>query len=436
MRRDSVDTRPISIRDSFPATTRSIVTLLRPLNLELLTLQSQVSAAAARRDASGLSAPLTLSGEAEEVPGAAISHAGSLRLDVQQQLWTGTRRGAERAVADADISQARALYAAEELAFTARIAVLLETLTGGTTIANRLRTEAQLLDDVSRGIMTRFSVGDARYVDVLRLRTERLRVMNELARVTSETRSARVALMALTTGDAKATQELTAHLDQILAKQTDEKGDTSTVEMLPAPPEAAHALTLSVAVHTARADLDRSRALLTLGSASRRPQVAGSIGVQRFGDVGRGNADHHFGIAVAGSITLPFTARTANQRSAAADQAQVAAADMRVRDAQATAETQLTIATNQYLAARDRLTAYDLTLLRGSREERSGALHAYRAGTMTLLELLDFERALVQAETGYTHARLDAARAYAGVIAVITGSNDIVSAFSLGDTRQ
>ena len=66
------------------------------------------------------------------------------------------------------------------------------------------------------------------------------------------------------------------------------------------------------------------------------------------------------------------------------------------------------MARERYEAARERLAGYDATLLRAAGEERESALAAYRTGDLSLLELVDFERALSRAEIDRLRAGLDA----------------------------
>jgi outer membrane protein TolC len=416
----------VVVNDSLPII-EELVQLLRSHNPELRTLQSRLAETRARHAASGGVPAVVLSGEIEEVPGVAVGRSGSLRVDVQRAFRTGARQRAERAVVHADITHAEAARDAGELAFIARVTVLVETLVGRTRIATRLRAEAQLLDDVGAGLTARFAVGDARYVDVLRLRAERLGVMNEVARVTSHARSARTMLLGMAGDDSAVVQTLSVRLDTLVHRTTSEKNEEYAI---PAPPDLARAMALSFAIRSGSAEEERSAALAALGAELRKPVVTGSIGLQRFGDVGTPAPDRRIGVTVGASLPLPFTVRAANRRAAAANAARLTAAASATSATRASTRTHLVVANDRYSAARERMAAYDLTLLRGAREERAGALQAYRTGAVTLLELLDFERALVHAETGRVNARLDAVSAYANVIALIT-SPDTPPALSM-----
>ena len=84
---------------------------------------------------------------------------------------------------------------------------------------------------------------------------------------------------------------------------------------------------------------------------------------------------------------------------------------------------ELAAARERYESARIRLSAFDAALLRGAREEREAALASFRTGDLSLIELLDFERALARAETSAC-GMLDAADALADLLAGGTGGPD------------
>ncbi|HCT57123.1 MAG TPA: hypothetical protein DGD08_07905, partial [Gemmatimonas aurantiaca] len=89
-------------------------------------------------------------------------------------------------------------------------------------------------------------------------------------------------------------------------------------------------------------------------------------------------------------------------------------------------------ARERYSAARERLDAFDAALLRGARDERESALAAYRTGSLSLLELLDFERALSRAEIERIRALVDAADAWADLLGADERSDSHVSSPSNG----
>jgi outer membrane protein TolC len=97
------------------------------------------------------------------------------------------------------------------------------------------------------------------------------------------------------------------------------------------------------------------------------------------------------------------------------------AAARAARDAAAAdARAVLGSALERYKSARERLTLFGQALLRGVREERESALAAYRAGELSLVELLDFERALARAEITRLESGIEAAEAYAELLMNVT----------------
>jgi outer membrane protein TolC len=115
---------------------------------------------------------------------------------------------------------------------------------------------------------------------------------------------------------------------------------------------------------------------------------------------------------------LPFTAGNANRARTLAAEQGILAADA-ARDVVINhAHVQLQAALDRYESARTRLAVYDAALLQGARDERDVALAAYRNNELSLLELLDFERALAQAEIARIRSVLDGADA---LFSLLTG---------------
>ncbi|HEX6042676.1 TolC family protein, partial [Longimicrobium sp.] len=145
-----------------------------------------------------------------------------------------------------------------------------------------------------------------------------------------------------------------------------------------------------------------------------RPRFSGAVGLQRFG---AGDGGGSVGLTLGGSVTLPSTARRANQAALASADAEIAAATAELDAAVALTRAELAAARERYEAARVRLSAFDAALLRGAREEREAALASFRTGELSLMELLDFERALARAETERLRSAVDAANALADLYA-------------------
>lgn len=373
-------------------------------NPAVATARAALTAARARAGATGFARPAYVSTGFAEAPNGRIDQ-GNVRLEVGGELFTGGRRRAARGVADVGVQAAEAALGAaarQADAVTVRAAV---RATGSAAVAARLAGEDALLAGAEDGVRARFAVGDARYVDVLRLRTERLRVQTERAVALAEARAGIATLRGLL-GDSAAT------LLPLPSSITTAFADRWRT-LLPEPPAADSLVALAGDVQRAAAAVTRAQAERTLAAAERRPQVDGVAGVQRIGQANQGAA---FGPTLGLTVSLPFTAARANRLGAeAADRAVLAAEASRAATVTAV-RARIAAAAERYAAARERLAVFDAALLRGAREERESALASYRTRGLSLLELLDFERALARAEIDRVRALVDAADAYADLV--------------------
>ncbi|HEU0298412.1 MAG TPA: TolC family protein, partial [Longimicrobium sp.] len=380
-------------------------------NPELSARRAAVEAARSRVLATGFGEPAALSAEIEEVPDGIDLTGASVRVEVGREFVAPARREAARAFATTNVRIAEASLAAAAAQLDAAVLRSLTAAAGWGAIARRLAAEDSLLVGAEEALTSRFSVGEARFVDVLRLRTERLRVQGDRAQALAEARAARVALQGLL-GPIEGRDAL---IDAAVA----ETGPRLVV--LPPAPDPDSLLARSAAVLVAQAAVERARAGRALTAAEQRPRFSGAVGLQRFGaDDGGGSV----GLTLGGSMTLPSTARRANQASLASADAEIAAAMAELDATIAGVRAELAAALERYEAARVRLSAFDAALLRGAREEREAALASFRTGELTLIELLDFERALARAETERLRSLLDAADALADLFAAGAGGPD------------
>jgi len=377
---------------------------------ELKALRLEFEAARARHGAAGRPGPVVLSGEIEDVPDGYDLGGAAIRLEIGREFLTGGRSAAARALAAAEVREAEVALAAAERRLAARVVQELARGVAATGTARRLAAEDSLLLAAEGSLRDRFSVGEARYVDVLRLRTERLRVQTDLAQAIADARVARAALLGLARPEDR--DELTASLDSALIAMA------TPDESLPAAPPLDSLMMLAGEVGVADAAVERARAGQDVTRAEQRPLFAASIGAQR--GIGE-DGGRSFGPVLGASLSLPFTARRANAAATLAAERDVEAAEAARVAVVARVRADLAGALALYDAARERLSVYDAALLRGAREERESALAAYRTGELSLLELLDFERALSRAEIERLRARAIAAEAYANLIAASAG---------------
>ncbi len=383
-------------------------------NPRLAAQRSAVAAAQSRFRAAGFAAPAVLSGEMEDVPGGTDFGGAGFRVEIGKEFLTGGRSVAARALAAAEVQAAEAALYAAELRMRAATARALTQALGWSAIARRLAAEDSLLIGAEASLRGRFAVGDARYTDVLRLRTERVRVQTERAGALAEARIGLAALEGLL-GDGVAEA---APLVRMVAAAPPTA--LSPIDLSP-PPDVDSLLAVSGRVRLAKAALDQARAARATVRADQRPRIAGAIGAQR---VGGEDGDFAVGPTVGLSVTLPFTARRANRTAAEAADHAVAAAQAELAAARAEVRADLMAARTRYEAARERLAAFDAALLRGVRQERETALAAYRSGELSLIELLDFERALARAEVEQRRAHIEAVVALADLISGAAGAAD------------
>jgi outer membrane protein TolC len=313
---------------------------------------------------------------------------------------------------------ARVVLAAAERQVVAQASRALYAAAAWHAIARRLAAQDSLLSAAEGAVRSRFGVGEARYVDVLRLRAERLRVQSDRATAGTEADVALLSLAALAGDSIAATNAVTA-VDR--ATPSVSEGPAGTEFALPVAPTVESLVAIAADVRLADTRLAQAAAERQLVLARQRPAASASIGLQRIaadGDRGAG-----LGPVVAAGISLPFTARAANRAAEAAADERTSAAVVARTATMAATRTRLAVSRARYESARRRFASFDAALLRGAREEREGALAAYRANDLSLIELLDFERALSRVEIDRTQALLDALTSLADLLSGASSSD-------------
>jgi cobalt-zinc-cadmium efflux system outer membrane protein len=406
----------------------ALVALALARQPELAARRAAAATAEARLAAAGPRDAPTLGIEAEEIPdGVDLPDAGQALLLLEADLLTGARRAAERVVARTERDAALARLDLAERGLGAAVRRDLAAWRGWLGVAARLGAEDSLLLDAEAGLQARFATGEARYVDVLRLRTERLRVRSERAEALRAAGEGRRALDGLLAPGDSAGPTLQA----LLRALAELPPPPVTGAAFPPPPDVDSLMLALGALRPGDLAVDRAGAEANRVRASRRARVTGGVGLQRFGDGGGG---FDFGPALRATVTLPFAVPGSNRAAyRAADRAVAEARAGRTAFA-SRLRTTLLVARDRYAAALERLTIYDAALLTGAREEREAALGAFRAGQLSLLELLDFERALARAETDRLRAAMDARVALADLFTAAAGLAARTDAFPDAET--
>lgn len=413
---DSASALPVARMLRLPS---ALTTLLIARSPEVAAQRAAVIAAQARSRATGFAPSATLVAETEEVPGGLNLGRANSRVSLERELLTGGRRRAARALGRVDVVFARAVLLATVQRTLASASRSYAAAMGWSAIQRRLAGEDSLLASADVSLRTRFAAGQARYADVLRIRTERLRVESGAASALAEAKAARFALDGLAgitigkeagdgpsrTRDASATvlDSLLSEMSMMLAPDT-----------LPTPPSVDSLLAASAAARAGEATVATAQAARGVVLADQRPRITAYLGGQRFLQEGQGFT---FGPVFGATVSLPFTARRANEASLIAAEQGIVTAQAERTATLISLRAELAGAIARYQAARERWASYSGALLRGAREEREAALASYRGGELTLLELIDFERALAQAEMDRIHAAIDASDALANLVA-------------------
>lgn len=388
-----------------------VTTLVKRISLRaqdgdpaLRAARANLRAAEAMHAAAGFAPPMTAQVGLMDGPSFNVGQ-GNIEFEVGRELFLGRRLAAARAMTEASVGAARAEVEARARLVEVQVLEAVVHAAGAARIAQRLQRSDTWLSAAEEALQSRFAVGTARYVDVLRIRTERLQLGADLSRAREDGASAVASLVGLV-GATLTPDSLRAMV--ALASVDAREWRTLLVDV----PTSDSLLALFTDVRAASAEVAHARAGVLSAAASRRPQFMGSAGLQRIGVF---NGGPTAGLLLGFSSTLPFTARTANERLHAAAEADVAAAGERIVAARAASTAAIDAARVRYDAARLRLDGLDLAQLVAADAEREAALAEYRAGTLSLLELLDFERALLRVEVERIHALLDAVSALAEV---------------------
>lgn len=407
----SLPAQEAALRDSLESALLRLVFSRQP---ELVVRRAATATAEARLRAAGPVAPPVLGAEIENIPDwVNLADAGQIRLVIEREFLTGSRRAADRAVEQAAWEAAALRLELAERSVGVDVRARLATWLGWREIAARLATEDAMLQNAEAGLQARFATGEARYVDVLRLRTERLRVRSDRAEAILTAQAGRRRLEGMITPNDSLAPALRVLLDTLAALPA-----PVADLVLPPAPDPDSLLTALGALRFGDLRVASARARAEETAASRSALLVGGIGVQRFGDPGGGFT---VGPSLRAAITLPFTVggstRALNQ---AAELAVEEAQDQRTAG-ENQLRTALLTARDRYVVALEQDRVYRDAMLVGAREEREAAVGAYRAGELSLIELLDFERALSRAEIARIRVAIDVQVAYAQLILTAAG---------------
>src|SRR5262245_45815059 len=238
--------------------------LVKDHSTELVALRAAVDAARARQASTGFGAPIRLESEIED-------QGQSVKLGIAKSFLAPGVTGSARALAGADVELAELELALAERRLQIVTEELLVRAAAARAVANRLASESAVLGTVEEGLRVRFAVADARYVDVLRIRTEQLRAQSELAVTEAEGREVRLELWKLT--GVAPTPETRRLLESLIATV---RVDSLTAELAGAP-TIDSLVSVAPDVRRATVEVSRATAARSLTSAQHRSDLAASI---------------------------------------------------------------------------------------------------------------------------------------------------------------
>ncbi|MCX6550194.1 MAG: TolC family protein [Acidobacteria bacterium] len=309
-----------------------------------------------------------------------------LTIAVEQEFEPGGRRDLRTRVArlGVDVSAASARDRVRLVRFDVRRAYMQAVLAKADWDAARVALDD--LDTVLAINRARYEQGELSGVELRRLQVERFRFADEVRTSELGLTNARTTLLAAIN---------VRPLDQVF----------ETAETLAAPADAPavnsslrdRALATRPDLVALRSQEARADADLALQRALRTPAITIGGGWQR--DFGT-NA-----VVLNARIPLPFFARNEGGVARAVADRRLAAATSSAAAASAALEIQL--AANGVAAHRARVEQLEREYLRNAREARDIVLAAYRAGASTLIDYLDAQRALRDAQRVQNRAVFD-----------------------------
>jgi outer membrane protein, heavy metal efflux system len=366
-------------------------------NPQLVVAQEAVSAAAADVVSAGtrLNPSFTLSSEGipfSQQNRPAFFDNQELSAAIQQEFEPGGRRRlrTELARLGVESSRASAREALRQLRFDVRrtyMAVVLATADYGVA-----RATLDEIDKVLALNRARYEQGELSGGELRRLQVERFRFADDLFAAELAHKNARCQLLAL-----------------LNVRPLDQPFDTAE-ELLPAslaaaletaPQDTSSAIGLALAnrpdVDTARRDREQADSALRLQRALRLPSFSVGAGFKR--DFGTN------GLLVSVGVPLPlFNRNAAGVARAGAEQRQAAA---RVAAVENSVSLDVQQALNTLDVTRRRLRYVEGEYLKNAREARDIVLASYRSGAATLIDYLDAQRALREAQRTQNRARFD-----------------------------
>ncbi len=338
------------------------------------------------RQASAL-APPSVALEAGKLgtPLSADEHEGSARLT--QELGAPGARAARRRQSHAADALAEAGEASVALRLRGEVTRAYRRLQASSLEVRTLESLRRTASDLEHMVEARLRTGGARYLDVLRARSERARIENDLWQARRGLRHEERALNAFMAQPASAAIEA-----------------ADSMRFMPLTDSLEHFLRAAAErprLRAARAALARGDAGVGLARASARPALSWSAGLERV----PGAAVPGWGAGI--EFTLPFLPWTASGAQAAEARAEQSGARAQLETAERDVEALVRDAYESARTAEAQVRQFDRVLLADAADAIRTATQNFQAGQIDGLELLETLRTLRSIELEHLRALLD-----------------------------
>jgi len=294
--------------------------------------------------------------------------------------------GHARSQAQAELSDAQAQLRASVIGAYFGVLVAQER-------ARLAADSAELAASAAQAVARRVAAGRVSTVDATRASVDQANAQLEADEAQAASATARQALAALW-GDTQPTFERVA-------------GDVDAIPERAAWPELARGLDDAPALLAVRREVEHRRALVDVERSKGVPDLTVTVGAKRDNEIGRTQA------VVGLALPLPLFDRNEGavlEASRRADKAQDAYQAARMR-----AHAELQAASTQLAVARTTLHALRTTVLPGAQQAHDAARTGFEAGKFAFLDVIDAQRALLQARSRYLGALSAAHQAAAAI---------------------
>ena len=357
-------------------------------NPSLRAADQEVEAARARHRQAGAFEPPTLIYEAGKLgtPVSPEEHERAVRLS--QDLGAPGARGRTRAVARTDVAIFEANRESSALKLQGDVTRAYRRLQADARSIRTIESLRRTAADIEQMMNTRLRTGGARYLDVLRARSERARIENDFVeanRALREDRRTLNTLMArapdepLTTSDTLVYVPLTESLEVLLRRAT----------------------TSRPRLRAARLEVERGTSQIALSRNNLLPSLSLSAGIDRV----PGYDSPGLGGEI--SISLPFLPWTDRRARISEARASTVSAQARLEVAEREVDSAVRNAFETARSVERQVQLFDRVLLADASDAIRTAIQNYQAGQIDGLELFETLRTFRSIDLEYIRALLN-----------------------------